>query len=176
VIEPPGNTARSSSTAETPPAQARGHGREQVVHVLERRVLGERPDLHGPDRGDLAEIVAQQVDDHREFGLVLLAGQQLGEQARVFGRVAAARPRALDRPRADLRPIAPQELLGRAAEHRRASPVLDVDGEGRGTLSHSRQNRLRGSPCQLAVNGCVRLAWKMSPARMCSTTAATRRS
>jgi hypothetical protein len=106
-------------------------GREQVVHLRIARVLGERPDPHAARARDLAEVVAQQVDDHRELGEVLLAREQLLEQPRVVARVPAARARALDRPRAHAVAAAPEELLRRRRHHRRAGAVLEVGRERR---------------------------------------------
>ncbi len=50
---------------------------------------------------DAAEIVAQDVDDHRVLRSVLGAAEQLAGQPAVLFRGAATRPRALDRIRLD---------------------------------------------------------------------------
>ena len=95
VIDPPGNAARSRSSASVPGLELADHGRDQMMDggvALEREQLGH---AHGAGRADARQIVAHQVDDHQVLGAILGAlGQRLAERRVVLG-ADAARPRAL---------------------------------------------------------------------------------
>ena len=95
VIEPPGNAARSRSSASAPGAELADDRRDQVVHggvALEREQLGH---AHGAGRADARQIVAHQVHDHQVLGAILGAlGERLAERA----RRARARRRAAASP------------------------------------------------------------------------------
>ena len=84
VIEPPGKTARITSTGPTPGAEPALDRRDQVVDLGEA-LDGQRID--DPDRAvpaDPAQVVAFQVDDHGQLGPVLGRCGQLGGEPRVF--------------------------------------------------------------------------------------------
>ena len=89
--------------------------REQVERVLAGRQLAVHAadDVHdvavaldvpvrihadGAGARDAAEIVAREIDQHDVLGVLLRIGEQLLLQSRVLVAVAAARPRAGDRP------------------------------------------------------------------------------
>ncbi|OIQ77427.1 hypothetical protein GALL_408760 [mine drainage metagenome] len=63
------------------------------------------------------QIVAQQIDDHQVLGAILGRRPQLARQRVVLGRVAAARARALHRPRRQPIAVAAEEQLGRQRQH-----------------------------------------------------------
>ena len=60
-----------------------GDGGVEVVHLRERRLLRKGPHLDRAGARHLTQVVAEQVDDHRQLGLVLLAVEQLLQQRRV---------------------------------------------------------------------------------------------
>ena len=173
VIEPPGNAARSRSSASVPGRELADDGRDQMMDggvVLEREELGH---AHRARRADARQIVAHQVDDHQVLGAILRAlGQRLAQRGVVLG-ADAARPRALDRPRLDVAAaLDAQEALRRRAHHRHVGKVE----EGRERRRVPRRSRGR-TPTAARASGaskrCDRLAWKMSPAKMYSRTRAT---
>ena len=84
------------------------------------------------------EVVPQQIDDHHVFGAVLFAGQQLGLGRAVGGRIAGARPGALDRPRLDLAVENLQEPFGRSAQDLELARV-EVAGKRRRIACRSRR-------------------------------------
>ena len=79
------------------------------------------------DLTDAAQIVAEQVDNHEVFGLVLLGGRQGGSCARVLGWVGEPSCSALDR--LGLQQAAParaQEALRRRAADLPASNTVST--------------------------------------------------
>ena len=92
VIEPPGNAARSRSSASASGRELADDGRDEMMDggvALEREELG---DAHGAGRADARQIVAHQVDDHQVLGPVLRAlGERLAERGVVLGADAARR-------------------------------------------------------------------------------------
>ena len=78
-----------------------------------------------------------EVDEHHVLGALLLVGQQLGGDARVLVRVGAARARAGDRARRDVRAGDGQQRLGRGARRSgsRRSRGSTCTGDGLTTRS-----------------------------------------
>ena len=90
MIEPPGNAARSRSTASAAGVEVAHDGRDEMVHG---RKLLQREQLRHPHRARATharEIVPQQVHDHQVFRPVLVA---LGQRAAERGVVLGPRPR-----------------------------------------------------------------------------------
>ena len=91
VIEPPGNAARSRSSASAPGSSVADHGRDEVMDgrvALEREQLR---DADGAGRAHARQIVAHQVDNHQVLGAILGA---LGERRAERGVVLGSRCRA----------------------------------------------------------------------------------
>jgi hypothetical protein len=88
------------------------------VHDVREALDGEEvAHLHRPGRGDAAEVVPSEVDEHHVLGPLLLVGEELAREGEVlFRRRPAARPGERDRldvvaPRAD------EPLRGGAEDH-----------------------------------------------------------
>src|SRR5262249_40058508 len=75
---------------------------------------------------DAAEIVALEVDDHRQLGAVLRAQEELARGAEVLLGRRSARRSALDRPRARAVAVALDEELGRGGEQRAGGEAAAV--------------------------------------------------
>ena len=125
VIDPPGNAARSRSSASTPGVEIADDGRDQMVDrgvALEREELG---DAHRARRADARQVVAHQVDDHQVLGAILGAlGQRLARaRASCSGPTPRGRVPLIGRVSTWPRGVDAQEALGRRAEHRRIGQV-----------------------------------------------------
>ena len=95
VSVPAGKPARNASIAVSPCAQLAVDLADQVQHVripLDHHELG---DAHRSVRGDAADVVASEIDEHQMLGALLLVVHQLFGHARVVlgatGRAAASR-------------------------------------------------------------------------------------
>ena len=113
-----------------------------VAVALDRHHVGERD---RPDRGDAADVVAPEVDEHHVLGPLLRIGQELLGKRAILLRRGAAPPRAGEGPH----------------RHR---PVDAVSGETRGT----RRPAPRGWPCRSLVWGL----WGCRPHPSCGAGAA----
>ena len=109
------------------------------------------------------EIVSQQIDDHHVFGAVLFAGQQFGFGRAVGGRIAGARPGALDRPRLDLAVEDLQEPFGRGADDLELAQV-EVAGKRRRVAAPQPPVKRQASSRAAANSRCERFTWNASPA------------
>ena len=88
-------------------------GRDQMLHLRESFEPRQFRRLHRAEFAHLAEIVAQQIGDHHQFGEFLRAGLEFVGELRVARRVGVARARALDGPRLDVRAAQAQKLFRR---------------------------------------------------------------
>ena len=115
---PAGSVARSTSIGPSPSRELARHLRREVHHVavaLERHQL---VDVLGAERGDPADVVAGEVDEHHVLGALLRVLAQLGRQAAVVLVGAAPLAGAGDRPR-DHRAVEQlHHRLGRRADDR----------------------------------------------------------
>src|SRR5690606_2693856 len=104
--------------------------RNQMVDVLVSFHTLVRRNANRPRTADLADVVAQQIDDHRQLGLVLLAALELFTEPPVFLGGRAAGTRALDGSRFHEAALEPDETFRRGRYHLMIAGV-DV-GEERG--------------------------------------------
>ena len=85
--------------------------------------------LHRPGRGDAAEVVPSEVDEHHVLGPLLLVGEELAREGEVLlrRRAAAARPR--ERDRLDVLVTGTNESLrGRPEDHGVGGPKVVLVG------------------------------------------------
>ena len=91
----------------------RGHGRRELPDGLEPFGLEHLGPSDRARRGDPAQVVAEQVDDHRVLGAILHRRRESLADRVVLLEPAAARRRALHRPRREQVAVQPEEELGR---------------------------------------------------------------
>ena len=82
VIEPPGKHAATRSSACLSGRELPFDGAHELMHARERLDVEQLARAHGARHAALAEIVAQEIDDHDVLGAILGArAQLLGERA-----------------------------------------------------------------------------------------------
>ena len=132
VIEPPGNAARRRSSASRPGASVADDRRDQMVHggvVLEREQLGDAHACPARRRATRSLRIRSTIIRFSARSFALSASAR--PERRIVLGADPARPRALDRPRLDVRRrVDAQEPLRRRAEHARIRQ-LDERGERR---------------------------------------------
>ncbi len=91
-----------------------------------RVALDDHPVGHGDGarRGDAADVVASEIDEHHVLGDLLRIGEQLRRELLVGFARRAARARAGDRPQRDCRAFLPHEDLGRRADHVEVAEIV----------------------------------------------------
>ena len=92
---------------------------------------------HGADRGDPADIVAAEVEQHQVLGAFLLVRQQVGRQRLVFGRRPAPRARAGDGADGYRAAAHPHEDLGARANDLERAEVEVAERNGAGLTRRS---------------------------------------
>src|SRR5690606_16856188 len=97
---------RVSGRAQPPDDRA-----DEMMDVREALDVEQLLDGDAAGFADLAEIVAQEIDDHHVLRAILRARAKLGRERRVAHGIRGARPRALDRLRLDVPAGDPEEAL-----------------------------------------------------------------
>ena len=124
-------------------------GGNQMLHLRELFQPRQLRRLHGAKLAHFAQIVAQQIGDHHQFGQFLRAGLQFVGELRVARRVGIARARALDRPRLDVRTAHAQKLFRR---RRRDLEIAAIEKRGK------RRGRNRAQTLKQFPAGKMRIA------------------
>ena len=142
---PAGNVARNASKQSRPSASRAAHVRDDVHDVriaLDHEALGH---LDAADRGDPADVVPAEVEQHDVLGDLLRVGEQRSLELAILHLLRAARRRPGDRPDRHLAVLDPRHHLGRRADQRllaelqvehvrrwvdRAERAIDVEGRG----------------------------------------------
>ena len=120
------------------------------MHVGEAFQPRQLLDLDAAQPAHPAQIVAQKVDDHQVFGLVLFAVDQVAGQLLVLGRSPAPGPGSLDRPGRDMaagRQFQEPFRRGRCNGHPRAGGQIGPERRRRqgaqAAIEHERGKALR---------------------------------
>ena len=74
-------------------------------------------DFDAANRGDPADVVAAQVDQHDVLGALFGVGEQIGFELALFFRRGAAAACAGDGAELDVSPVEPDHRFGRGADH-----------------------------------------------------------
>ena len=127
VIDPLGKSARKTSGTPAPGLEVGRHRGRQLPHGLEALRLEHLGPSNRARTRDAAEVVAQQVDDHRVLGTVLHRGRETFPRGVVLREPAAARRGALHRARGQPVAVQPEEQLRRGRQDA-VSPGVQVRG------------------------------------------------
>ena len=130
-MEPPWKSRLEEIDAVPIVGQLAFHGRHQVIDIgigLDG-FMGRHPDRSAP--ADAADVVAQQIDDHGEFGVVFGAGFQFLPHGVVFAGVAPAGARALDGAGLNMTVVQPQEALRGSGDQMMVAGVHEREKRGR---------------------------------------------